>query len=131
VAAATVILGVLSCCYGQGGLQDNESNRQPVALRIIGGDPEAGLRIIAAKECGVCHVIPGVAGAEGIVGPPLTNFAHRQFIGGIMPNRPGTLVQWMRDPPSLAPNTGMPGLGLTEVRGPARVRLSLHAWVTA
>jgi cytochrome c len=82
--------------------------------RVVGGEPAMGRRIIAAYECGVCHVIPGIQGAHGIVGPPLTDFARRRFIGGVVPNEPTLLVRWVQDAPSIAPHTGMPDLGLSD-----------------
>lgn len=88
----------------------------PVEQRIVGANPEAGRQVIAAIECGVCHRIPGVRGANGIVGPPLDEFGRRQFIAGVHPNQPTTLVRWIRNAPSLAPNTAMPDLGLTEAQ---------------
>jgi mono/diheme cytochrome c family protein len=88
----------------------------PAQQRVIGGDPEAGRAIVAAVACGICHVIPGVRGANGIVGPSLAGFARRQLIGGVAPNQPAVLVQWVKDAPSIAPNTGMPDLPLTEAQ---------------
>lgn len=84
--------------------------------RVVGGDPEAGRTLIAAVECGVCHRIPGVFGASGVVGPPLTEFARRPYIGGAVPNQPATLVQFVRDAPSILPNTAMPNMPLDEAQ---------------
>ena len=84
--------------------------------RVIGGDKEAGRAAITAVACGICHVIPGIHGANGIVGPSLAGFGQRQLIGGVAPNQPAVLVQWVRDAPSIAPNTGMPELPLTEAQ---------------
>ena len=80
---------------------------------VAGGDPAQGRALVAAVECGVCHVIPGIPGADGIVGPTLEGFASRQYIGGIVPNEPAILVRWVQDPPAIAPNTAMPSLALT------------------
>jgi hypothetical protein len=93
-----------------------EEASTPVEQRIIGANPEAGRAVIAAIECGVCHRIPGVAGANGIVGPPLDAFGRRQFIAGVHPNQPTTLVKWVMNAPALAPDTGMPDLDLTETQ---------------
>ena len=84
--------------------------------RVIGADPEAGRAAIAAVACGICHVIPGIRGANGIVGPSLAGFGQRQLIGGVAPNQPSVLAQWVKDAPSIAPNTGMPELPLTEAQ---------------
>jgi cytochrome c2 len=79
-----------------------------------GGDARAGRETIAAYQCGVCHAIPGVRGARGVVGPPLDRFALRSFIGGRVPNTPENLVRWVMDPGALAPGTAMPAVGLDE-----------------
>ncbi|MGD9762360.1 MAG: cytochrome C [Candidatus Binatia bacterium] len=78
------------------------------------GDAQSGARIIARIECGVCHVIPGVRGARGMLGPSLDGFARRAYIAGVVPNRPSVLVQWVRDAPSIAPETLMPELPLSD-----------------
>lgn len=86
----------------------------PAGQRLVAGDAEAGRSIIAQVECGVCHSIPGVTGARGIVGPPLEEFGRRQFIAGFLPNQPGLLARWVREAPSLVPETGMPDMPLSE-----------------
>ena len=55
----------------------------------VQGDRSEGRRLIDRFECGVCHTIPGVAGAGGVVGPPLNGFGRRTLIGGVLPNTPG------------------------------------------
>jgi mono/diheme cytochrome c family protein len=104
-SAVAVLLLALSAC--------NQSET-PDEQRIVGGDPERGRAIIEAIECGVCHIIPGVAGAHGVVGPSLEKFGHRQLVGGVAPNHPAILTRWVKDAPEIAPNTGMPSLPLTE-----------------
>lgn len=79
----------------------------------VAGDPDAGRRLIAAQGCGVCHVIPGVRGARGVVGPSLAGFARRSYIAGILPNAPDKLAAWIRDPPSFAPDSAMPRVSIT------------------
>lgn len=103
---AVLLVGlVLGACTGE---------RDPMGLRLPEGDPDRGRALIAVHECGVCHQIPGVRGAHGIVGPPLEAFGRRQFIAGVVPNQPATLVRWLQNAPSIAPNTGMPDLRLPE-----------------
>ena len=79
------------------------------------GDPGRGKLIVAEIACGVCHIIPGVRGARGLVGPSLEEFAYRNLIGGVAPNTPDILARWVRDAPSIAPETAMPPLPLTEL----------------
>jgi len=75
---------------------------------MIGASKAAGARVIARVKCGVCHEIPGIPGAHGVVGPPLTGFARRSYIAGVLPNDPTRLVAWILDAPSLVPETLMP-----------------------
>ena len=50
----------------------------------------------------------------GVIGGSLDRFAERPLIAGRLPNQPGTLVQWLRDAPSLSPETGMPPMPITD-----------------
>jgi cytochrome c1 len=59
-------------------------------------------------------MIPGIKGADGLVGPPLILFARRTYVAGELPNTPDNLIRWIRDPPAVEPRTAMPALGLTE-----------------
>ena len=98
------------------GLAGCDQTETSAPQRVIGGDREAGRATIAAVACGICHVIPGIRGANGIVGPSLAGFGQRQLIGGVAPNQPAVLVQWVRDAPSIALNTGMPEMPLTDAQ---------------
>jgi cytochrome c len=84
------------------------------AVRLTGGDPHAGATHIRAYGCSSCHTIPGIAGANGLVGPPLTNIGARQIIAGQLPNTPQNMMQWIRHPRSVLPHTAMPEMGVTE-----------------
>jgi cytochrome c len=86
----------------------------PARLLVAGGDPENGRRLVLEYGCQSCHTIPGITGADGIVGPTLEGFADRVQIAGTLPNLPGHLVAWLQDPPALTPAAGMPDMGITE-----------------
>jgi cytochrome c1 len=79
-----------------------------------GGNPRLGRHIITQRHCGTCHTIPGIVGANGVFGPPLTDFARRSMIAGNFPNTPKNLASWIRDPEAMKPQTAMPSLGLSE-----------------
>ncbi len=81
---------------------------------VPGGDPDAGRVAIRSYGCGACHTVPGVRGATGLAGPPLTHFARRSFIAGEASNTAENLVRWIRAPESIEPGTAMPNLGVTE-----------------
>lgn len=104
LACAAAALALAAC-------RDGRTEAYPVAT---GGDAHNGRQVTGAMGCGSCHTIPGVRGAHGVVGPPLTAFGRRTFIAGELPNTPENLVRWIRDPRSVEPRTAMPTLGLSE-----------------
>ena len=78
------------------------------------GDSEHGRLLLRQYGCGSCHRIPGVAAADGNVGPPLDRVAARVYLAGMLPNRPDNMVRWIRAPQSVDPLTGMPDLKVSE-----------------
>ncbi len=78
------------------------------------GDPKQGALLLSAHGCGGCHTIPGVSGANGTIGPPLTGYARRVYIAGKLPNRLDNLIRWIQDPQSIEPGTVMPKLAVNE-----------------
>lgn len=103
----TVVLALAALC----GCAESEQSAQHT---VPGGDVERGELLIAAYGCGSCHIIPGISGADGVVGPPLTDWAARQWIAGNLWNEPANLVAWLHDPQAIEPGTGMPSQGVTE-----------------
>lgn len=88
--------------------------RQPPGVATAaGGDPHQGARIIAAAGCGGCHEIPGVHGARGLVGPPLTGMGGRTTVAGVLPNTPEALARWVQAPQAVLPGNAMPDMGLS------------------
>jgi len=86
----------------------------PTYKASVGGNAMDGRHLIESKGCGSCHTIPGIRNAKGVVGPPLMFFSRRTMIAGELPNSPGNLVRWLKNPPSVEPGTAMPNLGLTD-----------------
>jgi cytochrome c1 len=84
------------------------------SVRDSGGDAGRGKAVIERVGCGVCHVIPGVRGPDGVVGPKLAGLAGRVYLAGSLPNRSAVLAQFVRDAPSLVPETAMPDLPIDE-----------------
>ena len=84
------------------------------AALLTGGDAARGEQVIRAYGCGTCHTIDGVPGANGLVGPPLSDFTARGYIAGSLTNTPDNLVRWIMNPQSIEPGTAMPNLSLTE-----------------
>ena len=81
---------------------------------VPGGNPERGSQAIQRYGCGACHSIPGVPGADGKVGPPLTDWAQRSVIAGRLANTTDNLVRWIQDPQGVSPGTDMPNMGVSD-----------------
>lgn len=102
----------LACLATLSGCRGGKTERAYVAA--TGGVAERGRAVLERRDCGVCHTIPGVRGARGAVGPPLTDFGRRTYIAGEVPNSPENLVRWVMDPHAIEPGTAMPDVGLEE-----------------
>ncbi len=90
----------------------------------VGTDPTRdkaiGAELFITKGCSGCHVISGLEGANGKIGPNLTHLYSRQrFAGAVFELNDRNLRRWLRNPPAMKPmdpenNQGMPNLNLTE-----------------
>src|SRR5205085_6396233 len=80
------------------------------AAALTGGNPAAGRHCIEHYGCASCHTIPGIPGADALVGPPLDRIAKRVYIAGVLQNTPSNMVQWLLNPPGVDPKTAMPNL---------------------
>jgi cytochrome c oxidase assembly factor CtaG/cytochrome c2 len=105
---ALVLMAVVGCSLLAG------CDRHDDALPLIaGGDARRGKAAIRQYGCGTCHTIPGVSGANGLVGPPLASVASRVYVGGVLTNTPEHMIGWIENPKSFSPRTAMPSLGVT------------------
>lgn len=105
-AAATLLMAaaLVTAC------RDAPAPRPPGAAV---GDVRAGAAAIESYGCGSCHTIPGIRGADSLVGPPLTSWSERSFIAGALPNTQQNLVSWISDPDAVRPGTAMPDLDVS------------------
>lgn len=101
------VMALLSGCMGR-------LPRAAEAQSVVGGDAQRGREAARLYGCGSCHVIPGVVGANALVGPPLNSWADRRYIAGKLPNQPTFLIQWIRFPEAIEPGTAMPNMDVTE-----------------
>ena len=107
VVALTVLPPLAASCSSA---RDAEARE---AAAMTGGDPARGPAIMRKYGCQSCHTIPGVVGADGLVGPPLAGIGSRSYIGGVLPNAPDNMLRWIRDPKAVDPLTAMPNTGVT------------------
>ena len=96
---------LLSSCTG---------NDEREAAAMTGGDPSRGKAAISRYGCSTCHTVPGVSGANGLVGPPLTQVASRVYLAGRLQNTPDNKMQWIRKTQGVDEKTAMPNLGVTD-----------------
>jgi cytochrome c len=78
------------------------------------GDPDRGKTAILKHGCGSCHTIPGIRGADALVGPSLEKIGERTYVGGVLENNQQNLVAWIMNPPAVDPNTAMPNIHVPE-----------------
>lgn len=118
-----VLVAVVAALALAGCQDDEPSARSTVAT----GNPQLGQELLVSYGCGSCHTIPGVKGADALVGPPLTSFAHRSYVAGQLANTPDNLARWIQDPQQVEPGTAMPDLGVSaeEARNMAAYLLTL------
>jgi cytochrome c2 len=107
ISLAAAVIAALVAAAGCG------SNHTTNANVLPGASPDVGRRLIERYGCGSCHEIPGVKGARGLVGPPLTKFGRRGFIAGELANTPDNLIHWIQHPRDVEPGTDMPDRGVT------------------
>lgn len=88
-------------------------NPEHTAQVTTGGDVQRGKAAIVRYGCGSCHQIPGISGAVGLAGPPLSGIANRIYLAGVMPNTPENMLRWIEHPKAVDEKTLMPDLGVT------------------
>src|SRR5687767_8336347 len=75
-------------------------HRNPTApaLYVSGAKSARAPMLIQEYGCGACHIVPGVRGATGKVGPRLDRLKDQVYIAGILPNTPENLTFWIMHP---------------------------------
>jgi cytochrome c2 len=99
----------LTGCNGSGQIE-----LQRLSQLTGGGDARVGRQDIRDKGCIACHSLSSVAGARGLVGPPLDGIADRSSLAGELSNTPDHMILWIEHPHQVEPNTVMPEMGLSE-----------------
>ena len=114
-ACAARTAGVIAVMCVPGCTPDLQfQDRYELARATTGGNPHKGRQVILNHGCGSCHIIPGITGATGLVGPPLMRMGVRTYIAGVLPNTPENMVRWIKNPPAVDRLTAMPNLELKD-----------------
>ena len=113
---ARLIKLVLSCALVAGFSIMTACNRETerAAAAMTGGNPQRGKAAVSRYGCATCHTIPGINGADALVGPPLSQMGSRSYIAGVLPNTPDNMIRWIENPPGVDRLTAMPNLGVTD-----------------
>ncbi|MDR6787146.1 cytochrome c2 [Sphingomonas sp. BE138] len=111
---ALVAASVLAAALAGGAMvAQRRAYTRVMAEQVSGGSSAAGRVAIVGYGCGSCHVIPGIAGASGQVGPALGKVAVRATIAGKLPNTPDAMMRWLEHPQRVVPGNGMPEQGVS------------------
>lgn len=74
---------------------------------------ERGVQLAAQHGCNVCHVVPGVEGAQGSLGPSLAGIGGRKTLSsGRVENTSANLAKYIQNPAAVDPQSSMPALGI-------------------
>ncbi|MBW6425397.1 cytochrome C [Rhizobium sp. XQZ8] len=109
----TILLVAAATGVGTSIMWDRQK-RNAVAIAMTGGNPAMAPPIFRKYGCTGCHTIPGIPGADGRVGGPLTDMRQRVYVGGVMNNTPKNMVRWIVSPPTFSPGTAMPVTGISQ-----------------
>ena len=101
--AALLAMSAAACERGKAAGPDNFT-----------GDARRGTDLVKHYRCGSCHDIPGIAGADGNVGPPLHRIGTRTYIAGYIQNSPDIMADWIVDPQRALPGNAMPRMGIPQ-----------------
>ncbi len=94
-------------------VQCSGNEQQHTAEITTRGNFTRGASMIQYYGCGSCHIIPGISGASGLAGPPLSGIANRIYIAGVLQNTPENMMRWIENPKAVDEKTVMPNLGVT------------------
>jgi cytochrome c len=102
---------LLAVAFLFGGCHDK---KWQTAAAKTGGDPHRGKVAIEYYGCASCHTIPGIPGADALVGPSLAQVSERAYLAGVLRNTPTNLIQWIKNPPAIDSKTAMPNLNIPD-----------------
>jgi len=106
-----LLTAALGCNRGEAAKSSSTAPSAPPSI----GNASRGPALAAQYGCNVCHLIPGVEGPAGSLGPSLQGVASRPAISqGTVPTTPENLVRFIQNPATLNPQSSMPPSGAPE-----------------
>ncbi len=113
LAASQAVLALICASIMALSGSSSDANGQDAASAAVAGNARQGAALIVQYGCGGCHTIPGITGAQGLVGPPLNAMGRRVFIAGVLRNSPENMMAYLEDPQRFVPGNAMPNMGIT------------------
>ena len=111
IVVAVILLATLAACNRAE--QPASSTRSTSAAPPPAGNSGRAKALAAQYGCNVCHVIPGVEGPAGSLGPSLAGFASRPtFSNGAVQATSANLTKYIQEPATVNPQTSMPAVGV-------------------
>jgi cytochrome c len=110
ILIGVMVLGAITTAYVS---YQSQQQQKAVARELTLGEPDRAPVLMVRYGCAGCHTIPGVRSAIGRVGPALTGFSGRVYIGGASINTPDRLIEWLVDPHRIDPKSAMPATGIS------------------
>lgn len=107
------ILLIAGGAYGVWSMVDARQQTVESAKTLTAGEPANGALLVRRFGCGGCHIISGVPGADGKVGPSLEKLRERVFIAGRLRNSGDNLIDWILRPQDFDAHAAMPPTGIT------------------
>jgi putative membrane protein len=93
------------------GFSSCKQGAEHTAAAMTDGEPRRGKQVIQQYGCTSCHTIPGIRGANALVGPSLEQIASRMYIAGVLPNTSENMLRWLQNPPPWIRSPRCPILG--------------------
>lgn len=106
ITAIVTLLAVVACGTTQ--------RLVDIRAEETGGSIQRGEEIARMNGCMWCHTVDGNIGTSNGIGPDLNGWPETRLIAGQVENQPENLIQFLMNPQSVAPGSGMPSVGLTE-----------------
>jgi cytochrome c len=111
--AAVIVLLLLTIACNRA--ESPRAGETAAATPAPAGNVEKGKLLAVQYGCNVCHILPGVEGPQGALGPSLEGLASRPTISyNAVQNTPENLVKYIQNPPAMNPQSTMPALGIAE-----------------
>jgi cytochrome c len=112
---AVLLIGVLVTAGAAAGARwYSQHQSEIIAHALTDGEASRAPEIIRRYGCSGCHTIPGIPGADGLVGAPLSNIKSRVYVGGVVFNSPDNLIRWIVSPQTFSEHSAMPSTGISE-----------------